>query len=330
MLDWTDRHERYFLRLISQRALLYTEMVTTGALLHGDSERLLAFNAAEHPLAVQLGGSEPAAMAACARMAEERGYDEVNMNVGCPSERVSSGAFGACLMAEPRTVAACVEAMQTAVFIPVTVKTRIGVDERDSYAHLAHFVDTVAAAGCRTFIVHARKAWLKGLSPKENRSVPSLRYEVVYRLKHDFPDLQIVLNGGVTTLEQARLHLAQVDGVMMGREIYHNPFILAEADRLLFGDDTPRPTRHAVLKRYLEYMDRQLAQGVRLQQMTRHILGLFQGLPGARAWRRHLSEHATRPGADTAVVVEAAARMEQVRHRDTRRSASTMRAFPIL
>ena len=237
MLDWTDRHERYFLRLISRRALLYTEMVTTGALLHGDSERLLAFNAAEHPLAVQLGGSEPAAMAACARMAEERGYDEVNMNVGCPSERVSSGAFGACLMAEPRTVAACVEAMQTAVFIPVTVKTRIGVDERDSYAHLAHFVDTVAAAGCRTFIVHARKAWLKGLSPKENRSVPSLRYEVVYRLKHDFPDLQIVLNGGVTTLEQARLHLAQVDGVMMGREIYHNPFILAEADRLLFGDE---------------------------------------------------------------------------------------------
>jgi tRNA-dihydrouridine synthase A len=307
MMDWTDRHDRFFLRLISRHAVLYTEMVTTGALLHGDAARFLAFDPAEHPLALQLGGSDAGELATCARMAEAAGYDEVNLNVGCPSDRVQSGRFGACLMAEPALVADCVEAMRSAVSLPVTVKTRIGIDEHDSYEALGAFVSSVAHAGCRTFIVHARKAWLQGLSPKQNREIPPLRYEVVYRLKRDFPALEIVLNGGVKDLGAGLAHLAHVDGVMMGREAYHNPYLLAEVDRLYYGDPHPVPARQAVLEALIPYVESQLAAGVALSHMARHILGLFQGQPGARAWRRHLSEHAHRPGAGIEVLRQAAA-----------------------
>ena len=310
MLDWTDRHARYLLRLLSRRVLLYSEMVTTGALLHADPVRWLDHDLAERPVALQLGGSEPAAMARCAGLGASWGYAEVNINVGCPSPRVRSGAFGACLMAEPRTVAACVRAMREAVAVPVTVKTRIGVDDRDSYEALADFVGTVADAGCGTFVVHARKAWLSGLSPVENRSVPPLRYDVVYRLKRDFPALEVVLNGGVTGLEAVREHLAHVDGVMIGRAAYQDPYLLAPADTVIFGDPCPVPTRQAVLQDYLGYAEAQLGRGVPLHRMTRHLLGLFQGQPGARAWRRHLSERAHRPGAGVEVVVEAALRVD--------------------
>lgn len=307
MMDWTDRHCRYFLRLVSRRVLLYTEMVTTGALLHGDRERFLAYHPDERPLALQLGGSEPAELAACARMAEAHGYDEVNLNVGCPSDRVQSGRFGACLMAEPELVAECVAAMRGACGIPVTVKTRIGVDERDSYEELTDFVSTVQAAGCGTFVIHARKAWLEGLSPKENREIPPLRYDVVHRLKADFPQLTIILNGGLKDLDTMAEELARVDGVMLGREAYHNPYLLAEVDRRFYGDGHPVPSRHEVVGRFLPYVDARLAEGVPLQAMTRHILGLFQGQPGARAWRRHLSENAHRPGAGVEVIERAAA-----------------------
>jgi len=306
MMDCTDRHDRYFLRLLSRHVLLYTEMLTTGALIHGDRNRLLAYDASEHPVALQLGGSEPEAMARCAQMAEDHGYDEVNINLGCPSQRVQSGAFGACLMAEPEAVAACVEAMSRALNIPVTVKTRIGIDHRDSYEALRQFVSTVASAGCRTFIIHARKAWLTGLSPRENRSIPPLRYERVHRFKGDFPDLEVILNGGIRSLAEVQSHLAHVDGVMVGREAYQNPYLLAEADRLLFNDKVPPPTRMAVLERYIPYVQRQLAQGERLHRMARHTLGLFQGIPGAKAWRRHLSENAPREGAGIEVIRAAA------------------------
>jgi len=306
MLDWTDRHCRFFLRLISKQALLYTEMVTTGALLHGDRQRFLQFDPSEHPLALQLGGSDPAGLAACAKMAEDFGYDEVNLNVGCPSDRVQNGSFGACLMAEPELVAECVAAMRQAVSIPVTVKSRIGIDDRDSYEELIQFIGTVAEAGCDTFIVHARKAWLKGLSPKQNREVPPLRYDVVYQLKRDFPALQIVLNGGITTLDQAEDVLGNgVDGVMVGREAYHNPYILAEVDRRLFGASTEVITRAEIIEKLLPYIEQQRAEGVRLHSITRHILGLFHGEPGARSWRRHLSEHAVKYDADASVVREA-------------------------
>jgi tRNA-dihydrouridine synthase A len=306
MLDWTDRHCRFFHRLLSRQALLYTEMITTGALLYGDRQRFLQFDPNEHPLALQLGGSEPAALAACATIAEDFGYDEVNLNVGCPSDRVQNGRFGACLMAEPELVAECVAAMRNAVAIPVTVKSRIGIDDRDSYAELAHFIGTVAGAGCKTFIVHARKAWLQGLSPKQNREVPPLRYDVVYRLKRDFPQLHIVLNGGITTLEQAEESLRQgIDGVMMGREAYHNPYILAEVDRRLFGSKADVITRTEVIEKLMPYIEEQLAEGVRLHSITRHILGLFHGEMGARSWRRHLSEQAVKYGADASVVREA-------------------------
>ncbi|HEC16776.1 MAG TPA: tRNA dihydrouridine(20/20a) synthase DusA [Sedimenticola sp.] len=307
MLDWTDRFERYFLRLISRHVLLYTEMITTGALLHGDRERLLAFDPAEHPVAVQLGGSDPAALAACARICEAWGYDEINLNLGCPSDRVQSGRFGACLMAEPALVADCIGAMTGAVGIPVTLKTRIGIDHLDSYAVLAGLVEQVAAAGCTSFIVHARKAWLRGLSPKENRDIPPLQYDRVYRLKQDFPSLEIVINGGIRTLDQAEEHLKQVDGVMMGREVYHNPWILAQADRRFYGDGHPVPSRHEVLEQLLPFVERELEQGVRLHRISRHILGLFQGRPGARAWRRYLSEHAHLEGAGPGVIRRAAA-----------------------
>jgi tRNA-dihydrouridine synthase A len=305
MLDWTDRHCRFFLRLISRRALLYTEMVTTAAVLHGDQDRLLGFDPREKPLAVQFGGCDPRELDACARIAEQRGYDEVNLNLGCPSDRVQRGRFGACLMAEPELVAECVAAMRAAVAIPVTVKTRIGIDQRDSYEELARFVGAVAAGGCRSFVIHARKAYLQGLSPKENREVPPLRYDVAERLKHDFPELRIILNGGIADLNQAEAHLARFDGVMMGRAAYHTPYVLAEADRRLYGDSHPIPSRHEIVEALLPYAEAELARGTKLHAMTRHILGLFHGMPGGRNWRRHLGEQGIKPGAGLGVILEA-------------------------
>jgi len=307
MMDWTDRHDRYFLRLISRHTRLYTEMVTTGAILHGDRNYLLSYDPAEHPVALQLGGSEPAELARCARIAEEWGYAEVNLNVGCPSDRVQSGRFGACLMAEPELVAEGVAAMRAAVTIPVTVKTRIGIDKRDSYEELLRFVDGIARAGCQVFIIHARKAWLTGLSPKENREIPPLRYDVVHRLKADLPHLKIILNGGLISLEQIARQLTLLDGAMIGRAAYQNPYLLADVDRRFYGATPPPPSRHQVIERFLPYVEAQLARGVPLTAMTRHIFGLFQGLPGARAWRRHLSEQAYRRGAGVEVI-EAALR----------------------
>lgn len=309
MLDWTDKHCRYFHRLLTKQAVLYTEMVTTGAILHGDRERHLRFNAEEHPLALQLGGSEPQEMAECARIAEDYGYDEVNINVGCPSERVQKGAFGACLMAEPELIAECVDAMRSAVQIPVTVKNRIGIDDQDDYAGLHQFVSTVAQAGCQTFIIHARKAWLKGLSPKENREIPPLRYELVYQIKQEFPQLEIIINGGITTLEQCQQHLQHVDGVMVGREAYHNPWILAQVDPLIYGVDAAYTDRKAVLEDLLVYVQAQMAAGVPLNHISRHLLGLFQGIPGARGWRRHISENAHRPEVGIKLFYEAAAKI---------------------
>jgi tRNA-dihydrouridine synthase A len=309
MMEWTDRHCRYLLRLISRRAVLYTEMVTTGALVHGHAERHLRYDPAEHPVALQLGGSDPAELAHCAHMGAAAGYDEINLNVGCPSDRVQSGRFGACLMAEPALVADCVAAMVEAVDIPVTVKTRIGIDERDSYEHLAAFVARVAGAGCRCFIVHARKAWLQGLSPKENREVPPLRYELVHRLKQDFPQLEIVVNGGLKDLEACAAQLEHVDGVMVGRAAYHNPYLLAEVDRRFHGEAGMPPSEEAVVEHYIEYVERELAQGVPLSRMSRHLVGLFAGRPGARAWRRVLSEGATCKGAGSEVIRAALARV---------------------
>ncbi len=305
MLDWTDRHCRFFHRLLSRNALLYSEMITTGALIHGDRQRFLEFNGAEHPLALQLGGSNPADLAVCARMAEDHGYDEVNLNVGCPSDRVQNGRFGACLMAEPNLVADCIAAMKQAVLIPVTVKSRIGIDERDSYEELIHFITTVADAGCTSFIIHARKAWLSGLSPKQNREIPPLRYDFVFQLKTELPSLEFILNGGVTSLEQAEEVLQFVDGVMIGREVYQKPYLLAEVDRRLFGASDDILTREQVLSLLIPYIQQELKKGVRLHSITRHILGLFHGRPGARAWRRFLSDHAGKPGADENVLLEA-------------------------
>ena len=305
MLDWTDRHCRYFHRLISQHAFLYTEMVTTGALIHGDHHRFLHKNAAEHPVAFQLGGSNPRELAICAKMIEDYGYDEVNLNVGCPSDRVQNGRFGACLMAEPELVADCVAAMAQAVSIPATVKARIGIDERDSYEELVHFVATVADAGCATFIIHARKAWLSGLSPKQNRDVPPLRYDVVYQLKQDFPQLEIILNGGITTLDQADAVLQHVDGVMVGREAYHNPYLLAEVDNRFFGESGEPRSRDMIFHLLVPYIQQQLEDGVRLNSISRHILGLYHGEPGARGWRRHLSENVCKPDADIKVILDA-------------------------
>ncbi|AWK88737.1 tRNA dihydrouridine(20/20a) synthase DusA [Azospirillum thermophilum] len=305
MMDWTDRHCRYFHRILSKGTLLYTEMVTTGAILHGDRDRYLDFDAAEHPVALQLGGSEPAQLAACARVAEEWGYDEVNLNVGCPSDRVQSGRFGACLMAEPDLVARLVGAMRGAVSIPVTVKSRIAIDEMEEWPTLDRFIRTVSAAGCSHFIVHARKAWLKGLSPKENRDIPPLRYDLVHRLKQEHPHLTIAINGGIRTLDAAAEHLAGLDSVMIGRAAYEDPYILADADRRFFGGQ-PGPDRQAVVQAMVPYVERQLSRGTPLSAVTRHMLGLFQGLPGARAWRRHLSENAHRPGAGPEVMLSAA------------------------
>ncbi|MBB6055314.1 tRNA dihydrouridine(20/20a) synthase DusA [Tolumonas osonensis] len=310
MLDWTDRHCRYFHRLLTKNTLLYTEMVTTGAILFGKGD-YLQFSTEEHPIALQLGGSDPADLAKCARIAEERGYDEINLNVGCPSDRVQNGRFGACLMASAQLVADCVAAMRAEVTIPVTVKTRIGIDELDSYEFLCNFIETVQQSGCDTFVVHARKAWLSGLSPKENRDIPPLDYERVYQLKRDYPHLTIAINGGITDLAQIQQHLQHVDGVMVGREAYQNPYILAQVDALLFADHHPVLSRHDVVMQMLPYIDAHLQSGGYLSHITRHMLGLFQGVPGARAWRRHLSENATRRGADTKVVLEALAHIQE-------------------
>ena len=305
MLDWTDRHCRYFHRLLTKQALLYTEMVTTGALLNGDVERHLRFNAFEQPVALQLGGSEPKEMAECARIAEDYGYAEVNINVGCPSERVQKGAFGACLMAEPHLIADCVAAMQAAVNMPVTVKNRIGTDEQQERDSLFNFVETVAQAGCQTFIVHARKAWLKGLSPKENREIPPLNYALVYELKQAFPQLEIIINGGITTLEQCQHHLQFVDGVMVGREAYHNPWLLAQVDSQLYAAPDSFNQRKAVIDAFIPYVEQQLSQGVTLAPMSKPILGLFQGIAGARYWRRYISENAFKPNADAKILLQA-------------------------
>ena len=318
MMERTDRFCRYFLRLISRHTLLYTEMLTSAALLRGDRERLLAFDEAEHPVALQLGGSDPKEMAMAARIAEEHGFDEVNMNVGCPSKRVHAGRFGASLMAEPQRVAECVAAMDCAVGIPVTVKTRIGIDDQDSYEALAAFVERVAGHGCETFIIHARKAWLNGLSPKQNRDVPPLRYEFVQQLKQDFPHLRIVVNGGITSLDQVEHHLFRLDGVMIGREAYHNPYVLAAADRRIFGDHGMLATRREIVEAFLPYVARESARGTRLAHLTRHLTGLYFGEPGARAWRRALSELAVIDGASERNLLDAIPE----RRRDTPESAA--------
>ncbi len=294
MMDWTDRHCRYFHRQITRHTWLYTEMVTTGALIHGDVARHLDYSQAEQPLALQLGGSEPQDLAQCARLGEQWGYQEINLNCGCPSERVQRGAFGACLMAEPQLVADCVKAMRDAVAIDVTVKHRIGIDQEEGYGFVRDFVGTIADAGCKTFIVHARNAVLKGLSPKENREIPPLRYEIVHRLKRDFAQLEIILNGGIKTLEEIDAQLQHVDGVMIGREAYHNPWLMAEFDARYYGDASHAPTRREVLAAMLPYVAEQLRQhgaaGLRLNSITRHMLGLVNGLPGARRFRQMLSD----------------------------------------
>jgi tRNA-dihydrouridine synthase A len=307
MLDWTDRDFRYLLRLISKHTLLYTEMVTTGALIHGNRERFLAHDALEYPLALQLGGSDPKDLAMCAKMGEQAGYSEINLNVGCPSDRVQSGSFGACLMADPKLVAECVAAMKEAVDIPVTVKTRLGIDDHETYQFLTDFIEPVAEAGCEIFILHARNAWLKGLSPKENRDVPPLKYDFVYQAKQDYPELHIDINGGIHNLRDAKQHLEKVDGVMMGRAIYNDPYLLAEADKVLFGDDHPVPTRHQVIEQMLPYIEQRMTEGRPIKSITRHMLGLFQGQQGARAWRRHISENAHAKGAGIEVLIDALA-----------------------
>ncbi|MBX2846871.1 MAG: tRNA dihydrouridine(20/20a) synthase DusA [Acidiferrobacterales bacterium] len=305
MLDCTDRHDRYLLRLISKHAMLYTEMITTGALLFGDTAKFLDFDSAEHPVALQLGGSEPDAMTQCAELAQKWGYDEVNINVGCPSDRVQSGRFGACLMQSPDLVAQNVKQMQAAVDIPVTIKSRIGVDDQVPREALWALVEAGADAGCAVFLVHARMAWLKGLSPKDNRTIPPLDYELVYQLKQDFPELEIIINGGINTLEECQQHLSQVDGVMMGREAYSNPYLLSRVDAELCDDDAPIKTRDEVLKAYIDYAEQQLANGCRLNQLSRHVVGLYHGEPRSRLWRRYISENAHLSGANTQVLSDA-------------------------
>jgi len=306
MMDWTDRHCRVLHRTLSGRALLYTEMVTTGAVLHGDRAKLLGFDPVEHPVALQLGGSEPADLAEAARIGEAEGYDEINLNVGCPSDRVQSGRFGACLMREPELVAECMAAMGQAVKVPVTVKCRIGVDDQDPEESLFTLVDLCAKAGVATFVVHARKAWLKGLSPKENRDVPPLDYPLVWRLKRERPDLTIVINGGIGSLDEAEEHLRHVDGVMLGRAAYHTPDILGAVDARIFGEDR-RVSPFEAVEAYRGYVEDQLAKGTHLAAMTRHMLGLFHGAPGARAWRRILTVEGVKPGAGLEVIDRALA-----------------------
>ncbi|MGD0846113.1 tRNA dihydrouridine(20/20a) synthase DusA [Bradyrhizobium sp.] len=310
MMDWTDRHCRVFHRLMTRRARLYTEMLTTGAILHGDRRRLLGFDASEHPVALQLGGSDPRDLAAAAKIGEDVGYDEVNLNVGCPSDRVKDGRFGACLMAEPALVARCIDAMKRAVQIPVTVKCRIGIDDQDPETALDALARGVIAAGADTLIVHARKAWLNGLSPKENRDIPPLDYDRVYRLKATLPGVPVVINGGIAGVAEAKQHLAYVDGAMLGRAAYQEPWRLLRVDPDLFGEAAPHATMKDVLEAMMPYIESELAQGTRLHSITRHFVGAFHGVPGARAFRRHLAENGVRPGAGVDVLRDAIARVE--------------------
>jgi len=310
MMDWTDRHCRVFHRLMTRRARLYTEMLTTGAIIHGDRQRLLGFDPSEHPVALQLGGSDPGDLAIAARIGEDFGYDEINLNVGCPSDRVKDGRFGACLMAEPGLVARGVDAMKRAVRIPVTVKCRIGIDDQDPEVALDVLARDVVAAGCDALIVHARKAWLNGLSPKENRDIPPLDYDRVYRLKAAMPDVPIIINGGIASLDEAKQHLGHVDGVMLGRAAYHDPWRLLAVDSELFGESAPHTAMKHVFEAMAPYIERQLAQGVRLHSITRHFVGAFHGVPGARAFRRHLAENGVKPGAGVNVLRDAVALVE--------------------
>ncbi|MGX9419498.1 tRNA dihydrouridine(20/20a) synthase DusA [Vibrio sp. WJH972] len=309
MLDWTDRHCRYFHRLLSSQTLLYTEMITTGAIIHGKGD-FLKYSEEEHPVSLQLGGSNPKDLAHCAKLAEERGYDEINLNVGCPSDRVQNGRFGACLMGEAELVAECIAAMKAEVSIPVTVKTRIGIDDQDSYEFLTNFIQVVSEkGGCEQFTIHARKAWLNGLSPKENREIPPLDYPRAYQIKQDFPHLSIAVNGGVKTLEQAKEHLKHLDGVMVGREAYQNPYLLATVDQEIFGLDTPVKKRSQVVHEMLPYIEFQLANGANLGHISRHMIGLFQSMAGARQWRRYISENAHKAGAGVEVIEAALAKI---------------------
>lgn len=323
MMEWSDRHCRYLWRLLSNNTRLYTEMVVTGAILHGDRQRFLQFNPEEHPLALQLGGSNPVELGQCAKIAEEWGYNEVNLNCGCPSDRVQKGKIGAVLMKEPELVADCIEAMIGSCNIPITIKHRIGVDEFEDYAALNHFVDTVKQAGCRTFIVHARKAWLKGLSPKENREIPPLDYNVVCRLKQDFPALNIIVNGGITDIHQAQTLLKDLDGVMVGREAYSNPYLLSHVDEKLFGDHKVQISRMTIAKHYADYCEQQIKNGARLHHMTRHMLGLFSGQPGGRLFRRHLSQYAYKADATINTLNDALSLMDRHNKPSSLNSQST-------
>lgn len=318
MIDWSDRHCRAFWRQLTTHTPLYTEMITTGAILHAGPERFLNFHPQEHPIALQLGGSDPKALGECAKIAEQWGYDEVNLNCGCPSDRVQSGMFGACLMAKPQLVADCIKSMQDNCEIEVTVKNRIGIDDMESYEGLKNFVKTVAATGCKTFIVHARKAWLQGLSPKENREIPPLRYELIYQLKQEFPELEIIINGGIKTFDECDQHLEHVDGVMLGREAYQNPYCLAGVDQHFFGSNAAIVSRDQAIEAFKPYIEEQLALGASLHHISRHLLGLYQGLPGAKIFRRHLSQNAHKKGAGIEVLNEALSLMhnEQQRIRD--------------
>lgn len=307
MMDWTDRHCRVFHRLLSRRARLYTEMLTTGAIIHGDRKRLLGFDASEHPIALQLGGSDPQHLATAAKIGEDFGYDEINMNVGCPSDRVQEGRFGACLMAEPVLVADCVASMKRAVNIPVTVKCRIGIDDQEPETSLRVLARGVVEAGADALVVHARKAWLQGLSPKENREVPPLDYALVYALKAEMPDVPVVINGGIGSVAEAHAHLDHVDGAMLGRAAYQEPWRLLEADATLFGEAGPAASMKDAIAAFIPYVEEQLAHGTRLHAMTRHLVGAFHAVPGARAFRRHLAQHAVRPGADATVLRDAVA-----------------------
>ena len=313
MMDWTDRHCRVFHRLLTRRARLYTEMLTTGAIIHGDRRRLLGFDASEHPVALQLGGSDPRELAVAARIGEDFGYDEINLNVGCPSDRVKDGRFGACLMAEPDLVASCVAAMKGAVRIPVTLKCRIGIDDQDAELALDTLARAVVAAGSDAVIVHARKAWLNGLSPKENRDIPPLDYDRVYRLKRAMPDVPIVINGGIGSLEDSKIHLRHTDGVMLGRAAYQEPWRLLKVDPDLFGEAAPFATMQDAFEAMIPYIERQLAQGTRLHAISRHFVGAFFSVPGARAFRRHLAEHGTRPGAGVRVLKDAIDKVGEAR-----------------
>jgi len=298
MMEWTDRHYRYLVRLMTKHTRLYTEMVTSGALIHGDRKRFLQFNDSEHPIALQLGGSEPNEMAQSAKWGEEAGYDEININVGCPSDRVQAGRFGVCLMREPNQVADCIKAMKRQVTIPITVKCRIGVDNDDSYEFLTNFVDSVVDAGCETLIVHARKAWLKGLNPKQNREIPELDYERVYTLKKNYPGLNIVINGGIDSVDQIKQHLSHVDGVMIGRHAYKHPEFLLKVDQALYQlENSPQLSMNDIMLQYASYIERNMEVGTPLKSMTKHILNVYQGIPGAKLWRRHLSENMHKPGA---------------------------------